>query len=92
MYRKHFTLPVEWKGTVVWVYFEGVFRATKIFLNGEPVGEHAGYVGDAHGEGGGVGMGGGYTSFSVRLDNATSVVFGKRNVLSVFVDPKAGSG
>jgi hypothetical protein len=28
----------------------------------------------------------------MRLDNATSVVFGKQNVLSVFVDPKAGLG
>ena len=93
-YRKHFKLPAEWEGTVVWINFEGVFRATKIWLNGEEVREHAGYAGDATGEGGGVGMGGGYTSFAVRLDNATSVHFGeaKENVLSVYVDPRAGSG
>ena len=64
-YRKHFHLPTEWKGTVVSILFEGVFRATKIWLNGEAVREHAGFAGDAHGEGGGVGMGGGYTSFTV---------------------------
>ena len=94
VYRKHFVLPQEWEGTAVWINFEGVFRATKIWLNGEEVREHAGCVGDATGEGGGVGMGGGYTSFAVRLDNATSVHFGaaKQNVLSVYVDPRAGSG
>ena len=93
-YRKHFHLPSEWKGQVIWIYFEGVFRASKFWLNGQPVREHAGFTGDAHGEGGGVGMGGGYTSFSVRLDNATDVKFGtsEENVLSVYVDPKAGSG
>ena len=92
-YRKHFALPSEWKGNAIWIRFEGVFRATKIWMNGEPVREHAGWTGDAHGEGGGVGMGGGYTSFDVRIDNATSVYYGTgENVLSVYVDPRAGSG
>ena len=93
-YRKHFSLPADWKGNAVWVRFEGVFRATKLWLNGEPVREHAGWAGDAHGEGGGVGMGGGYTSFDVRIDNATSVKYGtgEENVLSVYVDPREGSG
>jgi hypothetical protein len=64
-----------------------------MWLNGEPVREHAGFPGDAHGEGGGAGMGGGYTSFSVRLDNATSVQYGaNKNVLAVYVDPRMGSG
>jgi hypothetical protein len=48
-YRKHFALPAEWKGNAVWIRFEGVFRATKIWLNGEAVREHAGWAGDAHG-------------------------------------------
>jgi hypothetical protein len=93
-YRKKFTLPASWKGNVVWIYFEGVFRASKFWLNGQAVREHAGFPGDAHGEGGGVGMGGGYTSFSVRLDNATTVhMDGKTdNVLAVYVDPRMGSG
>ena len=90
-YRKHFSLPSDWKGNAVWIRFEGVFRATKLWLNGEPVREHAGWTGDAHGEGGGVGMGGGYTSFDVRIDNASSVKFGaEENVLSVYVDPRQG--
>lgn len=93
-YRKHFALPADWKGNAVWIRFEGIFRAAKLWLNGEPVREHAGWTGDAHGEGGGVGMGGGYTSFDVRIDNASSVKFGsgEENVLSVYVDPRKGSG
>jgi hypothetical protein len=75
------------------IYFEGVFRATEMFLNGELVGVHAGHFGDAHGERGGAGMGGGYTSFSVRIDNASSVRYGdtEPNVLAVYVDPREGS-
>jgi beta-galactosidase/beta-glucuronidase len=93
-YRKHFRLPQEWEGNTIWIHFDGVFRATKMWLNGEPVREHAGFPGDAHGEGGGAGMGGGYTSFSVRLDNTTSVQYGanSKNVLAVYVDPRMGSG
>ena len=39
-------------------------------------------------------MGGGYTSFNARLDNVSSVVYGDgtENVLTVYVDPRAGSG
>ena len=70
----------------------GVFRATKIWLNGVAIGEHAAFVGDAHGEGGGAGMGGGYTSFSVRLDNCSAVEWGGKNVLTVYTDPRKGSG
>lgn len=93
-YRKHFTLPSDWKGKVIWIYFEGVFRSAKFWFNGQAVREHSPFAGDAHGEGGGVGMGGGYTSFSVRLDNATTVHYGtdQENVLSVYVDPRMGSG
>lgn len=76
------------------IYFEGVFRATEMFLNGELVRVHAGFPGDANGEKGGIGMGGGYTSFSVRLDNASVVNYGPEaeNVLAVYVDPRMGSG
>lgn len=91
-YRKHFSLPASWAQNTVWIYFEGVFRATRIWLNGVAIRDHAAYVGDAHGEGGGAGMGGGYTSFSVRLDNCSAVRFGESNVLTVYVDPRMGSG
>ena len=37
-------------------------------------------------------MGGGYTSFSARLDNSSAVHFGGHNVLTVYVDPRMGSG
>ena len=70
-YRKHFNLPSEWKGKTIWVYFEGVFRASTTYLNGQQLLYH-----DS-----------GYTSFSVRLDNATSVMYGEgeenENVLAV---------
>ena len=54
--------------------FEGVFRDSYIFLNGKQLFYH-----DC-----------GYTSFSVRIDNATNVVNGGKNVLAVFVDPNSG--
>ena len=70
-YRKHFNLPTEWKGKSIWVYFEGVFRASTTYLNGQQLLYH-----DS-----------GYTSFSVRLDNASSVMYGEgkdnENVLAV---------
>jgi hypothetical protein len=42
-----------------------VWRNSKIWLNGQPVRERMGY-------------GAGYTSFSVRLDNVTSLRYGGR--------------
>ena len=48
-YRKHFNLPIEWKGNSVRIYFEGVFRASITYLNGQQLLYH-----DS-----------GYTSFSV---------------------------
>lgn len=73
-YRKEFTLPSDYTGSSVWLWFEGVFRDSYIFLNGVQI-----YYHDC-----------GYTSFPVRIDNATSVVKGGKNVLAVFVDPNTG--
>ena len=74
--RKHFNLPEEWKGRSIWVYFEGVFRASVTYVNGMPI-----YYQDS-----------GYTSFAVRLDNISSLSYGdgkeNENVISV----KASSG
>ena len=79
-YRKHFNLPEDWKGYSIWIYFEGVFRASVVTLNGEFLLYH-----DS-----------GYTSFSVRLDNASTVLYGdgkqNENVISVKADPTGGSG
>ena len=75
-HRKHFNLPTEWKGQSIWVYFEGVFRASVTYVNGEPI-----YYQDS-----------GYTSFAVRLDNISSLSYGdgkeNENVIAV----KASSG
>ena len=77
-YRKHFNLPTEWKGKSIWVYFEGVFRASTTYLNGQKLLYH-----DS-----------GYTSFSVRLDNASDVSYGdgkeNENVLAVQAGASSG--
>eukprot|EP00118_Oscarella_pearsei_P001518 m.7665 g.7665 ORF g.7665 m.7665 type:complete len:973 (+) comp19344_c0_seq1:163-3081(+) len=79
-YRKHFSLPVDWKGRSIWLYFEGIFHASTVFLNGKELLFH-----DS-----------GYTSFSVRLDNASSVFYGdgaaNENVLAVYATAEGGSG
>ena len=60
MYRKHFNLPLDWKGLSIWVYFEGVFRASTVYLNGEMLIYH-----DC-----------GYTSFVVPISSASNVFYG----------------
>lgn len=71
-YRKHFSLPAEAAGGLVFVQFDGVFRAADVFLNGAWVLHHEE----------------GYTSFIAYLHNASApLVFGGGdNVLAVFVD------
>ena len=80
MYRKHFNLPLDWKGKSIWVYFEGIFRASTIYLNGQLLKYH-----DC-----------GYTSFSVRLDTVSGVYYGdgkeNENVLVVRASPVGYSG
>ena len=77
-YRKHFTLPTDWKGKAIWVYFEGVFRASNIYLNGQLL-----HYEDS-----------GYTSFAVRLDKASSIYYGEgeenNNVIVVHSTPNFG--
>jgi len=44
-YRKHFTLPAGWAGKKVIVQFDGVYRASTIYLNGDSIGaQKYGYV------------------------------------------------
>ncbi len=50
-YRKTFIQPAEDQGKHVWLYFEGVFRKARVFLNGQEVAYHSG----------------GYTSFHVDI-------------------------
>lgn len=81
-YRKQFALPAAWKGSNIFLDFEGSFRETTIWVNGAKVAYH-----DC-----------GYTPFRVRLDNVTNVKFGppggagaaNTNVISIFVDPDNG--
>ena len=40
-YRKTFTLPASDKGKSLWLDFDGVYRDSKIYLNGQQIGEHA---------------------------------------------------
>ena len=78
-YRKHFALPSEYRGRSVWLYFEGVWQQSLMWLNGVPLdgGNHSN----------------GYTSFVVRLDNHSKVNFGSTpNVLAVHVNALKGSG
>ena len=79
-YRKHFNIPSDWKGQSIWVYFEGVFRASMIYFNNQTMLYH-----DS-----------GYTSFSVRLDNASKVNYGdgasNENVIAIRADATHGSG
>lgn len=77
-YRKHFNIPPVWIGRSIWVYFEGVFRISEVYFNGQTMTSH-----DS-----------GYTSFSVRLDNAATVNYGfaAENIIAIRADAIHGSG
>lgn len=75
-YRKRFTLPEDFRGKHIFLYFEGAFQFAEIYLNGKHIQDHSV----------------GYTTFTVRLDNSTSLAFGKPQQLAVRVDPSFGSG
>ncbi|MDE3066877.1 MAG: DUF4982 domain-containing protein [Verrucomicrobiota bacterium] len=53
-YRRRFSLDAADQGRCVWLYFEGVFRNARIYLNGDLVGRHPG----------------GYTSFHVDISDS----------------------
>jgi hypothetical protein len=75
-YRKTFRLPDDWRGSAVWLDFDGAFRRSTVWLNGALVASH-----DC-----------GYTPFRVRLDNASSIGYGPKahNVVAVFVRSQPG--
>jgi beta-galactosidase len=50
-YRRHLTVPPEWRGRRIFVELDGVFQVAELFVNGHPVGTHRG----------------GYTGFSIDL-------------------------
>ena len=39
-YRKTFTAPADWKGKLVTIEFDGVYRNATVFLNGHKLGDH----------------------------------------------------
>lgn len=39
-YRKTFTVPALYKGEKVWLYFEGVYMNSSVYVNGKQVGGH----------------------------------------------------
>lgn len=77
-YRKHFALPVDWEGSTIFIYIEGIFHRTTFWLNGKPLAFHPQ----------------GYTSFWLRIDNASNVNFGPNasNILAIYVDASTGTG
>jgi len=78
-YRKTFEAPKEWQGQVVFVRFEGVFHFVTAWLNGKVLATR----GDTEG---------GYSEFTVRLDNATAGGLSGTQVLALRVDASYGSG
>jgi hypothetical protein len=77
-YRKHFKLPQAWAGNAIWLYIEGAFHVSQLWLNGVPLGEHRA----------------GYTSFWFRLDSVPGLHFGdaQENVLALHVCAENGTG
>jgi beta-galactosidase/beta-glucuronidase len=70
-YRKHFTVPSDLEGHLIWLQFDGVYRAADFFVNGAFVAHHEE----------------GYTSVIVNIHNASEPLrYGAENVMTVFVD------
>ncbi|OQP57336.1 sugar-binding domain-containing protein [Niastella populi] len=38
-YRKTFTLPAKWSGRNVFIYFDGVYKNSEVFINGHSIGK-----------------------------------------------------
>ncbi|HEY1200039.1 MAG TPA: beta-galactosidase, partial [Niastella sp.] len=38
-YRKTFTLPAKWTGKQVFIYFDGVYKNSEVFINGRSIGK-----------------------------------------------------
>ena len=44
-YRKHFTLDPSYKGSTIWIDFDGVYRDSQMWINGVFLGVHtSGYT------------------------------------------------
>jgi beta-galactosidase len=71
-YRRHFTLSSDLQGSLIWITFDGAFRAADVYINGAFVKHHEE----------------GYTSFIAYIHNASSLLNfnGQDNVLAVHID------
>merc|ERR1712166_1358181 len=89
-YRKTFAIPTQWldgahtpsspgsTASSIWIEFDGVFRATIVYLNGVEIARHAN----------------GYIGFQVPLPKTLlrTGASSAPNVLALFVDPSTGAG
>jgi beta-galactosidase/beta-glucuronidase len=81
-YRKHFMLPQSFRGQHIELYMQGAFQYAEIYVNGNHVVDHSV----------------GYTTFTARLDNVSSLVYQSEgsnasvNTIAIRVDPTFGSG
>ncbi|HEX3624423.1 MAG TPA: glycoside hydrolase family 2 TIM barrel-domain containing protein [Verrucomicrobiae bacterium] len=77
-YRKHFTIPASAGGKILRLEFDGIFRDSKVWVNGHYLGEHQS----------------GYTSFSYDITPFAKIGDGadNDNVISVRVDPRQFEG
>jgi len=76
-YRKHFSLPSDWNSSTVYLYCEGSFHTTTVFLNGYQ-------LAPSHRAG--------YTSWSLHLNEFARFGEGSENVLAVYIDASKGTG
>lgn len=76
VYRKHFVVPSSWRGDTIWIDFDGTYRDTSIWLNGQFLLNHPS----------------GYTSYRVDINNVTALNFGGENVLVVRCDSTKPEG
>jgi hypothetical protein len=73
-YRKEFYIPSSWKESLIWLEFDGSFRNTTVWINGEWQMNHAA----------------GYLPFSIQLDSIATFGQDNPNTIAVFVDPDNG--
>jgi beta-galactosidase/beta-glucuronidase len=75
-YRKTFTLPVADKGKALWLDFDGVYRDSIVYLNGQKLGQHPC----------------GYTPFHYDISRVASFGPGSKNVLAIQVNAQKQEG
>lgn len=72
-YRKTFTLPQEWENRSIWIEFDGIYRNSEVWINGEYLGKRP-Y---------------GYSSFSYTLSEHLNFGETAENIIAVKVDNSA---